>query len=625
MPLKACSVDGKPGYKWGDRGHCYSYTEGDESSRKKAKRKAILQGVAIEGPGIKVDEADALKERREILQTFAVKRADIRAETFDGRDHLVVPVIALVEGVLNGELVLGDEFGFAIEAWNGRPATLRHPKRDGESVSANTPDMLEAIRIGTLFNAKMKSDNTFLVEAWLDVQKMESMGGEALDLLQRIRKGETIEVSTGYFAWSEETTGEFNGKSYSGIQHYFKPDHLAFLVDEVGACSVYDGCGAPRIAERSNAVEVKKRTFFHFQANEEMSFDQIEGAIRIALRDSTTNKDFWLMDVYPNFFIYEEYTVPTEMSMVPTPIGKSRMFKRTYTVDKTNKQVTLGEAKEVIRKVVYEEVGPGMKTQETQEPKEEPKEVPPAEGAPQQKPAENSVPTITSKIVAFFKGLAGDLGLEVTEKTSEPPSQIPVPIVNTSPTKDGAPAPESAGQKPKEEVVDMAKKDVIDQLIAHEATQFTEEDRPFLDGLTECQLSKLAPVQKQQEKPAQEPPAHTLPPTPTVELPANVKALADLMEKNPNLLTNMQNAASSFAQRKTTLVEKLAANKRVGLSKAALEKLEVEDLENLFRTHSLSADYSGIGAPGIEENEEIPAPPAVLLANDDKKDEKKPS
>lgn len=40
MPLKRCQSDGKPGYKWGDSGKCYT---GDG-----AREKAIKQGRAIE-------------------------------------------------------------------------------------------------------------------------------------------------------------------------------------------------------------------------------------------------------------------------------------------------------------------------------------------------------------------------------------------------------------------------------------------------------------------------------------------------------------------------------------------------------------------------------------------------
>lgn len=48
MPIKSCTLDGKPGFKYGDSGHCYTYTEGDESSKERAKEKADKQRKAIE-------------------------------------------------------------------------------------------------------------------------------------------------------------------------------------------------------------------------------------------------------------------------------------------------------------------------------------------------------------------------------------------------------------------------------------------------------------------------------------------------------------------------------------------------------------------------------------------------
>jgi hypothetical protein len=48
MPVKACSDNGKPGFKYGDGGKCYTYTKGNEASRKRAMAKATKQGQAIE-------------------------------------------------------------------------------------------------------------------------------------------------------------------------------------------------------------------------------------------------------------------------------------------------------------------------------------------------------------------------------------------------------------------------------------------------------------------------------------------------------------------------------------------------------------------------------------------------
>jgi hypothetical protein len=65
----SCEVDGKPGYKYGESGHCYTYLPDNEDSRKEAKRKAIVQGVAIEGgsPHLeKSDYADLLEKEQKL-------------------------------------------------------------------------------------------------------------------------------------------------------------------------------------------------------------------------------------------------------------------------------------------------------------------------------------------------------------------------------------------------------------------------------------------------------------------------------------------------------------------------------------------------------------------------------
>lgn len=47
MPVQACQVNGKPGYKYGANGTCYTYTSGDKASREGSKAKAAKQGRAI--------------------------------------------------------------------------------------------------------------------------------------------------------------------------------------------------------------------------------------------------------------------------------------------------------------------------------------------------------------------------------------------------------------------------------------------------------------------------------------------------------------------------------------------------------------------------------------------------
>lgn len=48
MPIQKCEVDGRPGFKWGEQGKCYTYTPGDEESMARAKAACERQGRAIE-------------------------------------------------------------------------------------------------------------------------------------------------------------------------------------------------------------------------------------------------------------------------------------------------------------------------------------------------------------------------------------------------------------------------------------------------------------------------------------------------------------------------------------------------------------------------------------------------
>ena len=53
MPVQSCVKDGKPGFRWGKTGKCYTYTPDDEDSRKEAIAKAQKQGRAIKASGRK--------------------------------------------------------------------------------------------------------------------------------------------------------------------------------------------------------------------------------------------------------------------------------------------------------------------------------------------------------------------------------------------------------------------------------------------------------------------------------------------------------------------------------------------------------------------------------------------
>ena len=159
----------------------------------------------------------------------------------EGRDCLVAPVTLIVPGVLNGSrgplLYPPEHVEQSVNAWNGVPLTLGHPP----GVSARSPSVLNQRRLGSLFDVRMEAGR-LRGAAWFDIERLRTL---APGLEARILNGARIEVSTGLYTDNDPAPegATFNGVPYQFIARNYRPDHLAILVDERGACSVEDGCG----------------------------------------------------------------------------------------------------------------------------------------------------------------------------------------------------------------------------------------------------------------------------------------------------------------------------------------------------------------------------------------------
>lgn len=235
----------------------------------------------------------------------------IRTLQHDNKEMMVIPVIAIVEGVLNGALVPNEELSKFVTAWEGVPIPVYHPEINGQHVSANLPSILEKRVIGRFHNvcaenAKLKG------EIWIDVASAKAKGFEAI--LNTFAAGEMMEVSTAYFADTESTSGTFNGKTYAGIHRNLRPDHLAVLPNAIGACSIADGCGALRANKEDGlmaGVLGKIRGLFAMpslglEANETSIDDKIE-RVRSALQATRTGDDYvYVVDVFNDYVVYED-------------------------------------------------------------------------------------------------------------------------------------------------------------------------------------------------------------------------------------------------------------------------------------------------------------------------------
>jgi len=170
-----------------------------------------------------------------------------RIRFLEGRPHYVFPVRIWRKGVLTGNdnhgggstYFPGKEIKKVVKAWNHVPVVLAHPKRNGKWVSARHPKILNKQKVGILLHNKWDGEFQH-AEAWIDKRRVHRLEPR---FKKYIKRGFTFEVSTGVNADCFYKDGNYEGSPYDQVARNLEPDHLAILMDQVGACSVAKGCG----------------------------------------------------------------------------------------------------------------------------------------------------------------------------------------------------------------------------------------------------------------------------------------------------------------------------------------------------------------------------------------------
>jgi len=191
---------------------------------------------------------NANKDIYSVYKTTQSLDYDVKLTTHQGKAHLILPVVMMVEGVHNGSQgpLLHEiaELGKFPASWNGIPVVIYHPEEDGVPISANSPDIIDTMAVGRVYNTKIE-DNKLKAEVWLDEDKLNDISNITLEM---INNSKAMEVSLGMFTENEEQKGIYinerkEEEQYIGIAKNHRPDHLAILPDQIGACSCEDGCG----------------------------------------------------------------------------------------------------------------------------------------------------------------------------------------------------------------------------------------------------------------------------------------------------------------------------------------------------------------------------------------------
>ncbi|MFB5077451.1 hypothetical protein [Raoultella sp. C349492] len=181
--------------------------------------------------------------------TTRVNSQSIRRETYNGRDHLVLPSYTLPANVvMNGGLYSASEIDAHYKGLEGTLAPLGHPQVNGQFVSAFSPEGINAGHIGAWNRNVKKSGNRIYLEKWVDVARAEeSEGGrELLERVEAIERGDEvppIHTSVAAFLDQLEPSEQQRATGAEWVAKIHSMDHDAILLHEVGAATPEQGVG----------------------------------------------------------------------------------------------------------------------------------------------------------------------------------------------------------------------------------------------------------------------------------------------------------------------------------------------------------------------------------------------
>lgn len=285
----------------------------------------------------------------EVLFTSNVDSAKLVSRTLHGEKYLVGPVVMAKEIVMNGLFYGDNDLKKSTPHWNQRPVVVGHPKNsNGANISANSPDTLEKYQAGFLFNTSYDEKETKLKsEIWLSINMLKTQKR----LKEAIDAGKMLEVSTGLFLDKVSEEGEFDGRAYNAVAKNYKPDHLAILLDETGACSVEDGAGFPR-ANADQIQTMENESDVLFADNGTMGYSAQMAVLQRSLRKHYKDKDTqgmspcpYIEDTFDNNVVYTLYD----------SLGY-QYLRLNFEMAKDGLSVKfVGDAVPVVRKVTYED------------------------------------------------------------------------------------------------------------------------------------------------------------------------------------------------------------------------------------------------------------------------------
>lgn len=190
-----------------------------------------------------------------------VNSQSIRRETYNGREHVVIPSYTLPANVImNREFYPEAEIAANYQSMEGTIAPLGHPTVDGHHVSAFSPEGLCTGFIGAWNRNVSLKGNRVYSEKWVDVERaMESPGGQRLmgriTALENGESSEPIWSSIAVYREQIPAPEELKKQGADWVVKIHSIDHDAILLDEPPAAGPEKGVGLMVNADQAISLQ----------------------------------------------------------------------------------------------------------------------------------------------------------------------------------------------------------------------------------------------------------------------------------------------------------------------------------------------------------------------------------
>ncbi|MCX9579845.1 hypothetical protein IG533_02815 [Vibrio cholerae] len=194
--------------------------------------------------------------------TTRVNNQSIRRETYNGREHWVLPSYTLPANVImNGGLYTAEQIDKHYEGLEGTLAPLGHPTLNGAFISAFSAEGINQGHVGAWNRNVKKSGNRVYVEKWVDIEKAKESpkGKELIERVEAIERGDDvppIHTSIAVFLEQLEPNEEQKQAGAEWVAYIKAVDHDAILLNEVGAATPEQGVGLMVNADMAKSLKL---------------------------------------------------------------------------------------------------------------------------------------------------------------------------------------------------------------------------------------------------------------------------------------------------------------------------------------------------------------------------------